>query len=213
MSRHRLNVFITLVIVLLIIAGLSAWLTGAGSDAEDEPEESKAPATASVAPATSSPTPEESTAPSDEPEETDAPEESDDPSIPKTRTLNLSGDIDSTTGTNLNMSVKWTAVSKNDQTVTVTATAYIYSYAMQCDVVPGSISINGISKSFVSDSMSYVGTDRLQEVKLCTMSVDLPIAIGETVSIPVSAVWNYTGLYNDQQFDGISVDEYILIEG
>lgn len=213
MSRHRLNVFITLVIVLLIIAGLSAWLTGAGSDAEDEPEESKAPATASVAPATPSPTPEESTAPSDEPEETDAPEESDDPSIPKTRTLELSGDIDSTTGTNLNMSVKWTAVSKNDQTVTVTATAYIYSYAMQCDVVPGSISINGISKSFVSDSISYEGTDRLQEVKLCTMSVDLPIAIGETVSIPVSAVWNYTGLYNDQQFDGISVDEYIQIEG
>ena len=102
---------------------------------------------------------------------------------------------------------------KDDQTVTVTATAYIYSYAMQCAIVPGSISINGVTKSFVSDSISYDGTDRLQEVKLCTMTLDLPIAIGETVSIPISATWNYTGLYNDQQFDGISVDEYIQIEG
>lgn len=213
MSRHRLNVFITLVIVLLIIAGLSAWVTGAVSNKEDEAEETAAPATSTVTPATPSPSPEESSSPDSDPSSGSAPEESDDPSIPKTRTLNLSGDIDSTTGTNLNMSVKWTAVSKNDQTVTLTATAYLYSYAMQCDTVPGSISINGVSKSFVSNSISYDGTDRLQEVKLFTMSVDLPIAVGESVSIPVSATWNYTGLYNEQQFDGISVDEYILIEG
>ena len=220
MSRHRLNVFITLIFVLLIIAGITAWLTGPVTNDSNEPEETAAPApTSSVEtppPAVNTDKPVESAAPSQTPQASDEPEESqepEDPSIPKTRTLNLSGDFNTTTGTNLNMSVKWTAVSKNDETVTLTATAYIYSYTMHYGSTTGTMSINGISKSFVSNSINYDNTDKLQEVKLCTMSVDLPIAVGESVSIPVSATWDFNGTYNKQEFSGISADQYILIEG
>lgn len=196
MTRHRLNVFITLIIVLLIIAGISAWVTGGVSDGE--PEESSSPAATETA----------------TPEQTKAPEESPEPDgKPNTRTLNTEGIFETTTGTNLNMVLKWHAVSKDDETVTLTATAYIYSYTMKCETETGSMSINGESKSFVTDPINYVSTDRLQEVELYTMSLDLPIAVGETVSIPVSAVWNFSGEYNGQQFDGISISEYVLIEG
>lgn len=222
MTKHRLNVFITLVIVLLIIAGILAWVTGESVSNPPAAEESETPTATETLPASSAkPTensakPEESAKPSKSPEESSAPEspkESEDPSIPKTRTLNTSGSFESSTGTNLNISVKWTAVSKNDQTVTLTATAYMYSYTMHYGSTSGTMSINGVSKNFVSNAINYDNSDRLQEVKLCTMTLDLPIAVGETVSIPVGATWNFNGTYNNQELSGISANEYILIEG
>lgn len=214
MSKQRFSLFLTLIIVLLIVAGIFAWITADNGDAEPRETEAAAQSAAVVSAEpekTSAPTP--SPEASTEPEETQEPEEEDDPSIPKTRTLNLSGDIDSTTGTNLNISIKWTAVSKNDETVTLTASVYMYSYTMHYGSTTGSMSINGVSKSFVSDAINYDNTDRLQEVKLCTMKADLPIAVGESVSIPLSAMWNFSGVYNNQEIDGISVSDYILIEG
>lgn len=210
MTRHRLNVFITLIIILLIIAGFFAWATGGFSG--NKPEESVSP---SITPETGAPevtiAPEATAAP---PEATIAPEESPEPdNTPHTRTLNTEGSFETTTGTNLNMVLRWHAVSKNDETVTLTATAYIYSYTIKYGTETGSMSINGVSKSFVTDPLSYESTDRLQEVELYTMSLDLPVAVGETVSVPVSAVWNFRGEYNGQPLDGISINEYVLIEG
>lgn len=214
MSKQRFSLFLTLIIVLLIVAGIFAWITGDKNDAEPVETEPSAPSAAVVSSepektAAPNPTPEASA----EPEETEEPEEEDDPGIPKTRTLNLSGDIDSTTGTNLNISIKWTAVSKNDETVTLTASVYMYSYTMHYGSTTGSMSINGVNENFVSDAINYDNTDRLQEVKLHTMKVDLPVAIGESVSIPLSAMWNFDGVYNNQEISGISASDYILIEG
>lgn len=218
MSKQRFNVFLTLIIVLLIIAGIFAWLTADDINSGAKPVETESTDISPTAAVTTS-EPEKTAAPtkapkeSSDPEESEAPEESDDPGIPKTRTLNLSGDIDSTTGTNLNISVKWNAISKNDKTVTLTATVYMYSYTMHYGPTSGSMSINGVNENFTSSRIDYDNSDRLQELKLYTMSVDLPIAVGETVSIPVAATWNFDGVYNSTEFSGISVSDYILIEG
>lgn len=215
MSKQRFSLFLTLIIVLLIVAGIFAWITGDKSDSaepqETETVQTSAPAATAEPEKTAAPAP--TPAASAEPEETAEPEEEDDPSIPKTRTLNLSGDIDSTTGTNLNISIKWTAVSKNDETVTLTASVYMYSYAMHYGSATGSLSVNGVTENFVTNAVNYDDTDRLQEVRLYTMKVDLPIAVGETGSFPISAVWNFNGVYNNQEINGISVSDHILIEG
>lgn len=217
MSKQRFNVFLTLIIVLLIVAGICAWVTAGNKSIDTGIEESEpvsAPS-ASVETGTpeATPAPKDTPSPTATPEASDEPEESDDPSIPKTRTLNLSGDIDASTGTNLSMSIKWTAVSKNDETVRLTATLYMYSYTMHYGSAAGSISVNGVSKDFVSAPINYDNTDQLQEVKLCTITVDLPIAVGESASIPLSATWNFDGVYNGQEISGITVSDYVLIEG
>lgn len=224
MSKHRLNVFITLVIVLLIIAGISAWLTNESLNEAAAAREASVTPTPTMIIATAQPVktpepsekPEASTAPGEDEEDSqqsEAPEQSDDPSVPKTRKLDLSGELSSSTGTNLNMTLKWTAVSKNDKTVTLTATAYIYSYTIHYGSTNGCISINGNRGDFVSDPINFDGTDSLRETKLHSYSIDLPIAVGETVSVPVSATWNFTGVYNNQEFSGITVSDYIRIAG
>ena len=187
MPKQRLHVFIAFVLVLLIIAGLCALLTNGSKD--KVPKETPGPT------------------------ETPEPEPSLDPSVPVTRQLNLSGDFASSTGTNLNIGVKWTAESKNDETIKLTVTSYVYSYAMHCGPVSGTMSVNGQSESFSSGTMSYDSTEKLQAVKLHTMTLYLPISVGETVSIPVSVSWNFDGEYNGQQFDGITVEQYIEIAG
>lgn len=209
MPKNRLFVFIAFVLVLLIIAGLSAWFTN--EKTADEPEASTAPA--------ASDTPEQTQTPSSAPESTPeptpepTPEETLDPSVPATRNVSLSGDFSSATGTNLNIGVKWTAVSRNDEIIRLNVDVYLYSYTMHCGSVGGSVSVNGESRNFVSNAISYDNTDKLQALKLYSMSVDLPIAVGETVSIPISAAWNFSGEYNGQPIDGVAVDQYIQITG
>lgn len=212
MPKQRLHVFIAFVLILLIIAGLCALLTNGNKNTapeESEPVQSTAPEKTPTPEDEPSTKPEETPAPTETPE----PEPSLDPSVPVTRQLNLSGDFASSTGTNLNIGVKWTAESKNDETIKLTVTSYVYSYAMHCGPVSGTMSVNGQSESFSSGAMSYDSTEKLQAVKLHTMTLYLPISVGETVSIPVSAAWNFDGEYNGQEFDGISVEQYIEIAG
>lgn len=211
MPKQRLHVFIAFVLVLLIIAGLCALLTNGSKD--KVPKETPAPVESAEPEKSSSPADEPSAKPEGTPEPTETPETSLDPSVPVTRQLNLSGDFASSTGTNLNIGVKWTAESKNDETIKLTVTSYVYSYAMHCGPVSGTMSVNGQSESFSSGTMSYDSTEKLQAVKLHTMTLYLPISVGETVSIPVSVSWNFDGEYNGQQFDGITVEQYIEIAG
>lgn len=211
MPKQRLHVFIAFVLVLLIIAGLCALLTNGSKD--KVPKETPAPVESAAPVESSSPADEPSAKPEGTPEPTETPEPSLDPSVPVTRQLNLSGDFASSTGTNLNIGVKWTAESKNDETIKLTVTSYVYSYAMHCGPVSGTMSVNGQSESFSSGTMSYDSTEKLQAVKLHTMTLYLPISVGETVSIPVSVSWNFDGEYNGQQFDGITVEQYIEIAG
>ena len=211
MTKHRLHIFIAFVLVLLIIAGLCALLTNGNEN--DEPEEAQTPAPTS-SPAESS-APEETAEPTATPEPTPepTPEETLDPSVPVTRELDLSGDFASTSGTNLNIGVKWNAVSRNDETIRLSVDVYLYSYAMHCGPVDGSVSVNGETKSFVSDAISYDSTEKLQALKLQSMVLDLPISVGETVSVPISAQWNFSGQYNGKDIDGLSVEQYIEIAG
>lgn len=213
MPKQRLHVFIAFVLVLLIIAGLCALLTNGSKD--KVPKETPEPVESAEPEESSSPADEPSAKPEETPgpTETPEPEPSLDPSVPVTRQLNLSGDFASSTGTNLNIGVKWTAESKNDETIKLTVTSYVYSYAMHCGPVSGTMSVNGQSESFSSGTMSYDSTEKLQAVKLHTMTLYLPISVGETVSIPVSVSWNFDGEYNGQQFDGITVEQYIEIAG
>ena len=194
MPKQRLHIFIALVLVLLIIAGLCALLTSGNNT--DEPEETQPPEPS--APEESSepeeaPEPTQTPEPSSEPTPEPEPEETLDPDVPSTREVSLSGDFASTTGTNLNIGVKWTAVSRNDEIIRLNVDVYLYSYAMHCGAVDGSVSISGEAKSFVSDPVNYDSTEKLQALKLQSMTLDLPIAVGETVSVPISAQWNFSG--------------------
>ena len=213
MTKHRLHVFIALVLVLLIIAGLCALLTNGNENENDEPEETQEPSSEPVESSDPEETAEPSSSPAAEPTPEPTPEETLDPSVPATRELNLSGDFASTSGTNLNIGVKWNAVSRNDETIRLSVDVYLYSYAMHCGVVDGSVSVNGETKSFVSDSIAYDSTEKLQALKLQSMALDLPIAVGETVSIPISAQWNFSGQYNGKDIEGLSVEQYIEIAG
>lgn len=205
MDKHRTNVFISLVLVLLIIAAVSAWATGS-SIKRNAPSVSEKPEVSDNASAAATPTPQ----PTPTPKPTPTPE----PTPPgSTRTVNESGSFSSNTGTKLNMQVNWSVTSANDSELTLQLDLVLYSYTLSVGPHNGVVNVNGTDYSFTSPGISYKSEKYMNAAPMTSLTVTVPAQLGETVSIPVDVSWDFYGTYGGKDIGRITAAETITIQG
>lgn len=207
MDKHRTNVFISLVLVLLIIAAISAWATGS-SIRRNAPSVSEKPEVGDNVPATPTPMPQQTAAPTAEP--TSMPEPT---TAGNTRTVNESGSFSSNTGTKLNMQVNWSVTSANDKELTLQLDLVLYSYTLSVGPHNGVLSVNGNEHSFTSPGISYKSEQYMNAAPMTSITVTVPAELGETVSIPVEASWDFYGTYGGKDIGKITASDTITIQG
>ena len=207
MDKHRTNVFISLVLVLLIIAAISAWATGS-SILSNAPSVSEKPETGDSAVAAVTPAPQTTAAPSAQPTSTPEPTP-----VGSTRTISESGSFSSNTGTKLNMQVNWSVTSANDKELTLQLDLVLYSYTLSVGPHNGVVSVNGADYSFTSPGVSYKSEQYMNAAPLTSITVTVPAELGEAVSIPVEASWDFYGTYGGKDISRITAADTITIQG
>ncbi len=190
MDKHRTNIFITLVLVLLIIAAVLAWVTGS-SIVKSAPSEGEQPTESSGIPGI---------IPGSD-KNTDE------------RVIDESGSISTDSGTDLNMRLDWQVSSTSSTELTLSIDIYIRSYALNEGPHNGTLRICGQEYSFVSDEISAPDNGQLNDSLIYHTSVTIPADVGETVAIPISAAWNFEGSYGGRQVDRLSVEKTLTIQG
>ncbi len=214
MAKQKTHIFIALVLVLLIIAAVTAWITHDKANDQNAADNTPAPVNSSEVIVTTAepletPSPIE---PSDAPE-TPKPTESVQPVEPQgDGRVNQSGSFVSDTGTNLNLVVDWKAVSVDSHTLSVTVNVYVRSYSLDIGKRTGnSIYVNGNGYNFVSPAVTHTNDNSLSKTMITTVTVSVPAEAGSTVSIPVSVDWNYRGSYSGEELEQITAESIITI--
>lgn len=190
MDKHRTNVFLALVLVLLIVAAVLAWITGS-SILRGAPSESAEPVESSgisnIVPGSDK--------------------------QPEGRVVDESGSISTDSGTDLNMRVDWQVSSASNSELTLSIDLYVRSYALTEGPHSGTIRICGQEYSFVSTAISAPDNGQLNDSLIYQTAVTIPADIGETVAIPISASWNFDGSYGGREIDRLSAEETLTIQG
>lgn len=215
MDKHRSNVFIALVLVLLIIAAILAWTTGSEilSGAPVTANDDAKPVSTKVVPSAAVKT----SSPSKAPDTTSTPEPSLTPKPtatpkPEARTLDKAGSISSQTGANINMRVDWHITSANSKELTLDVEVYIVSYAINAGQHNGSIRLYGKEYTFVSDPIRIDDNSKKHETLIYDATVTIPAEIGETVAVPISAKWDFDGVYGGKQIGRITAEAALTIK-
>lgn len=196
MKKQTAYIFIAIVIVLMMIAGVILWLTGdiGGSDRPEttaSPAEESAPA---VPDETPSPTP--SAAPSASPKPTPTPEPA--PVQPSGETVG-SGSFDSDTGVGLNTHTVWTVTRASDGGYELSLSVYARSYTLGIGQRSITISVGGSASTALTRAFDVDSPNSQTETLIYTGTV--PVDAG---SVSVSIDWNYKGQYSGQDLDVIS---------
>lgn len=224
MDKHRSNVFIALVLVLLIIAAILAWTTGSKilSGAPVTANDNAKPVSTKVVPSAAVTTA-VSAAPSAAPAETSTPEPTATPKPsatpkpaetpkPSARTLDKTGSISSQTGANINMRVDWHITSANSKELTLDVEVYIVSYAINAGQHNGSIRLYGKEYTFVSDPIRIDDNSKKHETLIYDATVTIPAEAGETVAVPISAKWDFDGVYGGKQIGRITAEAALTVK-
>lgn len=221
MDKHRVNIFIALVLVLIIIAAASMWLTS--RDIKDTvPTESAEPTPALTPSVISTPTPaptesaEPSAAPSASPNASDAPTQSAAPQPTQginNRTINQTGSFESNTGTKMIMYANWTATSQNSETVTIKLDVVLSTYTLSVGPHNGVITIAGVDYNFTSPGISYKSEMVRNSAVLVSRSVEVTVPAGQTTAIPVSVKWDFYGTYGGVEISQVTAGGTINING
>lgn len=215
MDKHRTNVFIALVLVLLIIAAILAWATGSEilsgapvtSNDGDKPVSTKAVPTPVAEDNEPSSAPEQSTAPAATP----TPKPTATPK-PSARTLDQSGSIKSDTGANINMRVDWHITSKSSTELTLDVEIYVSSYAINAGPHNGVIRLCGKEYKFISEAIRNDDNSSLHDELIYDQSITIPADIGETVAVPISAKWEFGGIYGGKMVNNITAEATLTIK-
>lgn len=221
MNKHRINIFIALVLVLIAIAAVSALLTG--RDINNTVPAQSAQPTPALTPSvisTPTPSPEESLAPSANPSE--APSVSDNPNhtaAPQpsgkviSRTINQSGSFESTTGTKMIMYANWTATSQNSETVTIKLDVILSTYTLNVGAHSGVITVAGQDYAFTSPAISYKSEKARNNALLTSRSVEVTVPAGQATAVPVSVSWSFNGTYGGVEIAQVRAGGTINIQG
>ncbi len=222
MDKHRVNIFIALVLVLIIIAAVSAWLTG-DSIKDTVPSETADPSPAVTPSVISTPTPEPEQSPAVSPsaqpdgDDNNGDNNDDNGSEPApsgiTRSINQSGSFESNTGTKMIMYVNWTAVSENSETVTLSFNIVLSTYTLSVGPHNGIITVNGVDYKFTSPGISYRSEKVRNEASLAAVTATVTVPAGQAASIPVSASWDFFGTYGGVEISQVTAGGTISIQG
>ena len=222
MDKRRINIFIALVLVLIIIAAVSAWATSS-SIKDTVPKQSAEPTAPVVTPtvvSTPTPAPSETPAPSVQPTGEPAGSEGNNgggtttqtPSQPE-RVINQSGSFESSTGTKMIMYANWTAVSQNSESVTIKVDLVLSSYTLSVGAHNGVVTINGVDYKFTSPGISYKSEKVRNNAALASVTATVTVPAGQAVNIPVSASWDFYGTYGGVEISQVTASGTISIQG
>ena len=199
MNKHRINIFIALVLVLIIIAAVSMWLTS--RDIKNTvPTESARP----------SADPSASPSPSVQPGQTAAPQPT---QQVINRTINQTGSFESNTGTKMIMYANWTATSLNSETVTIKLDVILSTYTLSVGPHNGVITVAGVDYSFTSPGISYKSEKVRNNAVLTSRSIEVTVPAGQATAIPVSVKWDFYGTYGGVEISRVSAGGTINIQG
>ena len=221
MNKHRINIFIALVLVLIIIAAVSMWLTS--RDIKNTvPTESAQPTPALTPSVISTPTPapaesarpsadpSASPSPSVQPGQTAAPQP---PQQVINRTINQTGSFESNTGTKMIMYANWTATSQNSEIVTIKLDVILSTYTLSVGPHNGVITVAGVDYSFTSPGISYKSEKVRNNAVLTSRSIEVTVPAGQATAIPVSVKWDFYGTYGGVEISRVSAGGTINIQG
>ena len=217
MNKHRINIFIALVLVLIIIAAVSMWLTS--RDIKDTvPTESAQPTPALTPSVISTPTPApaESARPSADPSPSVQPGQTAAPQPTQqviNRTINQTGSFESNTGTKMIMYANWTATSQNSETVTIKLDVILSTYTLSVGPHNGVITVAGVDYSFTSPGISYKSEKVRNNAALTSRSIEVTVPAGQATAIPVSVKWDFYGTYGGVEISRVSAGGTINIQG
>jgi len=221
MNSRKTSVFIALILVLLIIAGIIAWVTGGQEGDKPEPSPSQS------ADVTDSPEPSDEPQPSDKPSSAPQPTAAPTPTVTPeptptqsvddgkghTRALTQTGTVKSDTGTGLNLAAEYTVTSQNDEELCVTVRVLLCHYSIHIGERFGSVAVNGKTVSFISPPVDCDEYNSIRSTVLYTDTFTVPCALGEAVSFDISASLNYHGQYSKQDFEDISASGTVSVNG
>lgn len=199
-----------LILLLLIIALIVVLRSCSPEQAAPTPTPPAAatetPAAPATATATAEPTqtPEPTVAPTPAGTETPAPT-----AIPP---ATATGSIRSDTGTDLNLAADWEAYSAGDGNITLAVTLYAESYSLTCRAIPdgATVTIDGTAIVFDTAAVDYSG-DALHKNELGSVSMTMPLGEDGTLTVPLSAVWDFGGSYSGTDFDALSAEGVVQI--
>ena len=219
MNKHRINIFIALVLVLIIIAAVSMWLTS--RDIKNTvPTESAQPTPALTPSVISTPAPTESAQPTAEPSSSPSPSlQPGQTAAPQptqqviNRTINQTGSFESNTGTKMIMSANWTATSQNSETVTIKLDVILSTYTLSVGPHNGVITVAGVDYSFTSPGISYKSEKVRNNAVLTSRSIEVTVPAGQATAIPVSVKWDFYGTYGGVEISRVSAGGTINIQG
>lgn len=221
MDKRRINIFIALVLVLIIIAAVSMWLTS--RDIKNTvPTESAQPTPALTPSVISTPTP----APAESAQPSADPSASPSPSVQPgqtaapqptqqviNRTINQTGSFESNTGTKMIMYANWTATSLNSETVTIKLDVILSTYTLSVGPHNGVITVAGVDYSFTSPGISYKSEKVRNNAVLTSRSIEVTVPAGQATAIPVSVKWDFYGTYGGVEISRVSAGGTINIQG
>ena len=221
MNKHRINIFIALVLVLIIIAAVSMWLTS--RDIKNTvPTESAQPTPALTPSGISTPTPApaESARPSADPSASPSPSvQPGQTAAPQptqqviNRTINQTGSFESNTGTKMIMYANWTATSQNSEIVTIKLDVILSTYTLSVGPHNGVITVAGVDYSFTSPGISYKSEKVRNNAVLTSRSIEVTVPAGQATAIPVSVKWDFYGTYGGVEISRVSAGGTINIQG
>lgn len=219
MNKHRINIFIALVLVLIIIAAVSMWLTS--RDIKNTvPTESAQPTPALTPSVISTPAPAESARPSADPSASPSPSvQPGQTAAPQptqqviNRTINQTGSFESNTGTKMIMYANWTATSQNSETVTIKLDVILSTYTLSVGPHNGVITVAGVDYSFTSPGISYKSEKVRNNAALTSRSIEVTVPAGQATAIPVSVKWDFYGTYGGVEISRVSAGGTINIQG
>lgn len=221
MDKRRINIFIALVLVLIIIAAVSAWATSS-SIKDTVPRQSAEPTAPVVTPtvvSTPTPAPTETPVPSVQPTgEPTGGEGNNGGTTTQTpsqleRVINQSGSFESSTGTKMIMYANWTAVSQNSESVTIKVDLVLSSYTLSVGAHNGVVTINGVDYRFTSPGISYKSEKVRNNAALASVTATVTVPAGQAVNIPVSASWDFYGTYGGVEISQVTASGTISIQG
>lgn len=221
MNKHRINIFIALVLVLIIIAAVSMWLTS--RDIKNTVPTESAQPTPALTPSvisTLTPAPAESARPSADPSASPSPSvQPGQTAAPQptqqviNRTINQTGSFESNTGTKMIMYANWTATSQNSETVTIKLDVILSTYTLSVGPHNGVITVAGVDYSFTSPGISYKSEKVRNNAALTSRSIEVTVPAGQATAIPVSVKWDFYGTYGGVEISRVSAGGTINIQG
>ena len=115
-----------------------------------------------------------------------------------------SGSFTSDTGAKINIIADWVAMTSGPDTVNVKVTVSVISYSLVTAAFPDRVHIglNGQYVSLGAPAINYTGTAQVTS-PLNDYTFTANLADGDTVSLPLSVVWDYRGSYGEMQIDSI----------